>query len=258
MPAFLVGLVVFQGLLGMWTVTLLLKPLIVSAHLIGGLTTMALLWWMSLAARRARTRPHGERTLRKWAVVGLGGAGAADHAGRLGQLELRRRGVPGFSHLPGARTGRTWISRMRSCCGAGSASTTRAACWTIRRASPFISRTGSARSWRRSILGFVAMQGDAHRPIARGARGRRRARGGARRRSCSLGPIMVLKTFPLPLATAHNAVAALLLLSMVALLRFLFPPRDGYLLTADPRRRRRIRTRGPVSGRRRNSTMPPP
>jgi cytochrome c oxidase assembly protein subunit 15 len=39
-----------------------------------------------------------------------------------------------------------------------------------------------------------------------------------------LGPVMVLKTFPLPLATAHNAVAALLLLSMVALLRFLWPP----------------------------------
>ncbi|HEX7375057.1 MAG TPA: COX15/CtaA family protein, partial [Steroidobacteraceae bacterium] len=45
LPLALVGLVVFQGLLGMWTVTLLLKPLIVTAHLVGGLTTMALLWW---------------------------------------------------------------------------------------------------------------------------------------------------------------------------------------------------------------------
>ena len=33
MPLALIGLVVFQGLLGMWTVTLLLKPLIVVAHL---------------------------------------------------------------------------------------------------------------------------------------------------------------------------------------------------------------------------------
>ncbi|MCB1747208.1 MAG: COX15/CtaA family protein [Gammaproteobacteria bacterium] len=41
----LVPLVVFQGLLGMWTVTLLLKPLVVTAHLLGGLTTLALLWW---------------------------------------------------------------------------------------------------------------------------------------------------------------------------------------------------------------------
>jgi len=33
-----------------------------------------------------------------------------------------------------------------------------------------------------------------------------------------------MKTFPLWLATAHNAVAALLLLSVVALTRFLFVP----------------------------------
>ena len=32
----------------MWTVTLLLKPIVVTAHLLGGLTTTALLWWMAL------------------------------------------------------------------------------------------------------------------------------------------------------------------------------------------------------------------
>jgi cytochrome c oxidase assembly protein subunit 15 len=48
----LVPLVVFQGLLGMWTVTLLLKPLVVSAHLLGGLATLALLWWNLLETRR--------------------------------------------------------------------------------------------------------------------------------------------------------------------------------------------------------------
>jgi cytochrome c oxidase assembly protein subunit 15 len=42
-----------------------------------------------------------------------------------------------------------------------------------------------------------------------------------------VGPIMVIKTFPLPLATAHNAIAALLVLAMVALLRFLFPPKGS-------------------------------
>jgi len=36
--------------------------------------------------------------------------------------------------------------------------------------------------------------------------------------------VMVLEAFPLPLATAHNAVAALLLLCVVALLRFQSPP----------------------------------
>lgn len=47
MPFVLLGVVIFQGLLGMWTVTLLLKPVIVMAHLLGGLTTLALLFWLS-------------------------------------------------------------------------------------------------------------------------------------------------------------------------------------------------------------------
>jgi cytochrome c oxidase assembly protein subunit 15 len=42
-PAALVALIVFQGLLGMWTVTLLLKPIVVVAHLLGGIATLALL-----------------------------------------------------------------------------------------------------------------------------------------------------------------------------------------------------------------------
>jgi heme a synthase len=42
-PFALVALIVFQALLGMWTVTLLLKPLIVVAHLFGGLATLAVL-----------------------------------------------------------------------------------------------------------------------------------------------------------------------------------------------------------------------
>ncbi|HSW15203.1 MAG TPA: COX15/CtaA family protein [Solimonas sp.] len=51
LPWFLVALVVFQGLLGMWTVTELLKPLIVTGHLLGGMTTLSLLLWMWLSAR---------------------------------------------------------------------------------------------------------------------------------------------------------------------------------------------------------------
>jgi cytochrome c oxidase assembly protein subunit 15 len=48
LPIALVGLVIFQGLLGMWTVTLLLKPVIVMLHLLGGLSILALLWWLVL------------------------------------------------------------------------------------------------------------------------------------------------------------------------------------------------------------------
>lgn len=51
-PLALLCLVIFQGLLGMWTVTLLVKPIIVSAHLIGGMSTLGLLWWILLTQGR--------------------------------------------------------------------------------------------------------------------------------------------------------------------------------------------------------------
>ncbi len=48
LPIALVGVVVLQGIFGMWTVTLLLKPAIVTGHLIGGLLTLSLLLWLWL------------------------------------------------------------------------------------------------------------------------------------------------------------------------------------------------------------------
>lgn len=42
----LVGVVSLQGLFGKWTVTLLLKPAIVTGHLLGGMLTLALLVWL--------------------------------------------------------------------------------------------------------------------------------------------------------------------------------------------------------------------
>lgn len=48
LPSLLPGLVLFQGLLGMWTVTLLVKPAVVTAHLLGGMATLSLLWLLTL------------------------------------------------------------------------------------------------------------------------------------------------------------------------------------------------------------------
>ncbi len=44
LPLFMLGFVILQGLFGMWTVTLLLWPQVVTAHLLGGFTTLSLLW----------------------------------------------------------------------------------------------------------------------------------------------------------------------------------------------------------------------
>lgn len=55
LPLFLVLLVMFQGMLGMWTVTLRLYPAVVTAHLIGGMTTLAALTWLLMRQYRGRT-----------------------------------------------------------------------------------------------------------------------------------------------------------------------------------------------------------
>lgn len=48
LPLFLLGFVILQGLFGMWTVTLKLWPQVVTAHLLGGFTTLSLLWLLTL------------------------------------------------------------------------------------------------------------------------------------------------------------------------------------------------------------------
>ncbi len=72
LPIALVIAVVAQGLFGKWTVTLLLKPAIVSLHLLGGMTLVALLAW--LCARHLRLTggpPSSLRSLRPLATIGL-------------------------------------------------------------------------------------------------------------------------------------------------------------------------------------------
>lgn len=50
------GLVCFQALLGMWTVTLKVKPAVVTSHLLGGMATLAMILICALLAYR---RDHG-------------------------------------------------------------------------------------------------------------------------------------------------------------------------------------------------------
>lgn len=45
--AVLLAVIIVQAMLGMWTVTWLLKPIVVMSHLIGGLTTFSLLTWLA-------------------------------------------------------------------------------------------------------------------------------------------------------------------------------------------------------------------
>jgi cytochrome c oxidase assembly protein subunit 15 len=67
----LLGIVGLQAALGMWTVTLLLKPLIVTLHLLGGMTTLALLIAMSTKDALPAPDSGAGPKLRLLAVIAL-------------------------------------------------------------------------------------------------------------------------------------------------------------------------------------------
>lgn len=77
LPMSLVILVIFQGLLGMWTVTLKLFPIVVMAHLLGGMTTLAGIWWLTLrlynpSIQHAQdTLINNASSLKRLAIFGL-------------------------------------------------------------------------------------------------------------------------------------------------------------------------------------------
>ncbi len=83
------ALIIFQALLGMWTVTWLLKPIVVMGHLLGGLATFALLAWMAWRATHSPIRLADAQVLRRWVIavlavlavqIALGGWTSANYA----------------------------------------------------------------------------------------------------------------------------------------------------------------------------------
>lgn len=69
----LLFLLFFQGLLGKWTVTLRLHPLVVMSHLLGGLVLLSLLWVLILRVSRLSLKQISisDQALRPWAAFGL-------------------------------------------------------------------------------------------------------------------------------------------------------------------------------------------
>ena len=88
LPLGLAVLVIVQGAFGAWTVTLKLWPQVVTAHLLGGFATLALLWLLALRGRQSAARVEGRHRglalaalLALAAQVALGGWLTSNYAG---------------------------------------------------------------------------------------------------------------------------------------------------------------------------------
>jgi cytochrome c oxidase assembly protein subunit 15 len=69
LPLIVLLAVIFQGMLGMWTVTLKLHPSIVMSHLIGGLTVFSLLVWLACTRTPMMTPYRYAGHVKQWMVV---------------------------------------------------------------------------------------------------------------------------------------------------------------------------------------------
>ena len=70
LPLLILVVVTFQAALGMWTVTMMLMPIVVMAHLLGGFTTLCLLFLLYLRLNPYRV-PGGDASVRKYAAFGM-------------------------------------------------------------------------------------------------------------------------------------------------------------------------------------------
>lgn len=70
-PLFAAGFIFFQAALGMWTVTWQLLPLVVTAHLVGGMALFALLAYTALRLTVTSPAPAQSATLRRLTIAGI-------------------------------------------------------------------------------------------------------------------------------------------------------------------------------------------
>lgn len=229
LPLFLVGLVVVQALLGMWTVTLLLKPLVVTAHLLLGMTTLALLWWLALrqgslfSSFGALEPAASAGTLRRWLVLGLVILYVQLFLGAWTSSNYAALACPGFPRCLGQwwppmdfhDAFLSWHAIGIDYEGGVLSAAARAAIQMTHRLGALVTFLYIG------VLGLVVLR-----------RWRARAVGVAAAvmllllvSQVCLGIANVEFARPLAVAVAHNANAALLLLSVVTLLHLLRAPR---------------------------------
>jgi heme a synthase len=229
----LLATVIVQAILGMLTVTWQLKPLIVTLHLLMGLTTLALLWWLKLSLPAS-----------SWGATSLGSAGHSLRGGAASITGAYRLALLGLAALAMQIALGGWTSSNYAAIACPDFPTCQGAWWphTDYR-SAFVLWHGLNIDYEGGVLASPARAAIhlTHRlgaivaTVALSAAAvstlRRRGLSGARTRAWAvlgalvlqllIGVSMVLWGFPLWLATAHTAGAALLLLAALALVRSL-------------------------------------
>jgi cytochrome c oxidase assembly protein subunit 15 len=216
----LLVVVVTQGILGMLTVTWLLKPLIVTLHLLGGLTTLALLWWAWLQPEM-RKPDQNELGLRPWALVGIAVLALQIALGGWTSSNYAAVACPDFPTCQGAWwPGMQFDEAFVLWRGLGIDYEGGVLDHPARVAVHFSHRLGA-------IVTVILLTTLALLAIRRTQSGRARIAAvavlAALASQILIGITTVLYGFPLALATAHNAGAALLVIALMSLIRFLWP-----------------------------------
>jgi len=234
----LLAVVVLQGILGMLTVTWQLKPLIVTLHLLFGLTTLSLLWWLLLTLR-AR---HGA----VWATATTVINGRA--TGRV--MTARCLGLVALIALTLQIALGGWTSSNYAAIACPDFPTCQGSWWPQADFhSAYVLWRGLAVDYEGGVLASparvaihlthrlgalaasLALVGAALAGLSLRANRQVRRAGAALLLmlavQLTIGISLVLRGFPLWLATAHNAGAALLLLAVLALNRSLRPVPAG-------------------------------
>ncbi|HXV40335.1 MAG TPA: COX15/CtaA family protein [Steroidobacteraceae bacterium] len=220
LPWVLLGLLVFQALLGMWTVTLLLKPLIVTLHLLGGLATLGLLWWLALPPER-RELKAAERPVRRLAIVAAIVMLAQISLGGWTSTNYAAAACADFPACHG-----TWWPDMdfRNAFvlwrGLGIDYEGGVLDAPARVAIHYTHRLGA---YLTALVLLLPIIGAWRRAQASAARIAATALFLALGLQIAIGMNLIWQGWPLWLGTAHNAGAAAIVLAMVALLRYLSP-----------------------------------
>jgi len=231
----LLGLVIFQALLGMWTVTLLLKPLIVTGHLLGGLATFALLLWLWLSMHAQRQTIDGVRVQAGNRVIENGSRARLLASLALLALALQvflggwtssnyaAVACPDFPRcqdqwIPDANYDDAFVLWR----GLGINYAGGVLDHPARVAIHFTHRLGAVLATLLLLLAAHA----SFRRLGPGPRWAGLAVTAALALQLAIGIYMVWRAFPLPLAAAHNAGAALLVAATVWLNRSLRPVAD--------------------------------